>query len=41
LNVPVRAYADRRANLYDRVVNVQGGGNLAKWQVLAGYAHRF
>jgi hypothetical protein len=41
LNVPVRAYADRRANLYDRVVNVQGGGNLAKWQVLAGYTHRF
>ena len=41
LNVPVRAHADRRANLYDRIVNVQGGGNLAKWQVLAGYAHRF
>ncbi len=41
LNVPVRAHADRRANLYDRVVNVQGGGNLAKWQVLAGYTHRF
>jgi hypothetical protein len=41
LNVPVRAYADRRANLYDRSVQVQGGGNLAKWQVLAGYAHRF
>jgi hypothetical protein len=41
LNVPVRAHGDRRANLYDRIVNVQGGGNLAKWQVLAGYAHRF
>jgi len=41
LNIPVRAYADRRANLYDRLVNVQGGGNLAKWQVLAGYTHRF
>jgi len=41
LNVPVRAYADRRANLYDRAVQVQGGGNLAKWQVLAGYTHRF
>jgi hypothetical protein len=41
LNVPVRAYADRRANLYDRIINVQGGGNLAKFQVLAGYAHRF
>jgi hypothetical protein len=41
LNVPVRAYADRRANLYDRIVDVQGGGNLAKWQVLAGYSHRF
>jgi hypothetical protein len=41
LNVPVRALADRRANLYDRIVDRQGGGNLAKWQVLAGYAHRF
>jgi hypothetical protein len=41
LNVPVRAHADRRANLYDRIVQVQGGGNLAKFQVLAGYAHRF
>lgn len=41
LNVPVRAYADRRANLYDRVVNVQGGGNLARWQLLAGYTYRF
>jgi hypothetical protein len=41
LNVPVRAHADRRANLYDRIVDVQGGGNLAKFQVLAGYAHRF
>jgi hypothetical protein len=41
VNVPLRAYADRRANLYDRTVNVQGGGNLAKWQLLAGYTHRF
>jgi hypothetical protein len=41
LNIPVRAYADRRANLYDRLVNIQGGGNLAKWQVLGGYTHRF
>jgi hypothetical protein len=41
LNVPVRAYADRRANLYDRIVDVQGGGNLAKFQVLASYTHRF
>jgi hypothetical protein len=41
LNVPLRVHADRRANLYDRVVDVQGGGNLAKWQVLAGYTHRF
>jgi hypothetical protein len=41
LNVPVRVYADRRANLYDRIINVQGGGNLAKVQVLASYTHRF
>ena len=41
VNIPVRAYADRRANVYDRLVNIQGGGNLAKWQVLAGYTHRF
>jgi hypothetical protein len=41
LNVPVRAHADRRANAYDRLVNIQGGGNLAKWQLLAGYTHRF
>jgi hypothetical protein len=41
LNVPVRAHADRRANLYDRIVDVQGGGNLAKFQVLASYTHRF
>jgi hypothetical protein len=41
LNVPVRVYADRRANVYDRIINVQGGGNLAKFQVFAGYAHRF
>jgi hypothetical protein len=41
LNVPVRVHADRRANLFDRAVQVQGGGNLAKWQVLAGYSHRF
>lgn len=41
VNVPLRLHADRRANLYDRIVNVQGGGNLAKWQLLAGYSHRF
>jgi hypothetical protein len=41
LNIPVRVHADRRANLYDRIVNVQGGGNFAKWQLLAGYTHRF
>jgi hypothetical protein len=41
VNVPVRVHADRRANLYDRAVNIQGGGNLAKWQVLAGYTRRF
>jgi len=41
LNVPVRVHADRRANMYDRVIAVQGGGNLAKVQVLASYTHRF
>ena len=41
LNVPIRAHADRRANLYDRAVDIGGGGNLAKFQVLAGYSHRF
>lgn len=41
LNIPVRAYADRRANVYDRLTNFQGGGNLTKWQLLAGYTHRF
>jgi hypothetical protein len=41
LNVPVRVHADRRANLRDRVVNVNGGGNLAKIFVFAGYTHRF
>jgi hypothetical protein len=41
LNIPVRVHADRRANLYDRVLAVQGGGNLAKFQVLASYTHRF
>jgi hypothetical protein len=41
LNVPVRVHADRRANLYDRAVDIPGGGNLAKFQVLASYTHRF
>ena len=41
LNVPVRVHADRRANLRDRVVDVNGGGNLAKIFVFAGYTHRF
>jgi len=41
LNVPVRAHADRRANLHDRAVNIAGGGNLAKFLVFAGYTHRF
>jgi hypothetical protein len=41
LNVPVRVHADRRANLHDRVVNVNGGGNLAKVFIFAGYTHRF
>ena len=41
LNLPVRLDADRRANVYDRLTNFQGGGNLAKWQVLASYTHRF
>jgi hypothetical protein len=41
LNVPVRVHADRRANLRDRAVNVNGGGNLAKVFIFAGYTHRF
>jgi hypothetical protein len=41
INIPVRVYADRRANLVDRLDGIQRGGNLAKWQVLAGYTHRF
>ena len=41
LNVPVRAHADRRANLYDRQVDIAGGGNLARFQILASYTHRF
>jgi hypothetical protein len=41
MNIPVRIHPDRRANLYDRVIAVQGGGNLAKFQVLASYTHRF
>jgi hypothetical protein len=41
LNVPVRVYADRRANLGDRADNKPGGGNLAKLFVFAGYTHRF
>jgi hypothetical protein len=41
LNVPVRVFADRRANLYDRIIDRQGGGNLAKLQVLASYTHKF
>jgi hypothetical protein len=36
-----RVYADRRANLRDRLVNINGGGNLAKIFVFAGYTHRF
>jgi hypothetical protein len=34
-------HGDRRANLYDRVVNVNGGGNLAKTFIFAGWTHRF
>lgn len=41
VNLPLRVHADRRANVYDRAIDVQGGGNLAKWQILAGYTHRF
>jgi hypothetical protein len=41
LNVPVRVHADRRANLRDRVMNVNGGGNLAKIFIFAGYTYRF
>jgi len=41
LNVPIRAHADRRANLYDRQVDIAGGGNLAKFEVLVSYTHRF
>ena len=41
LNVPVRAHGDRRANLYDRVIDYGGGGNLAKFEVFAGYGYRF
>ena len=41
LNLPIRAHADRRANLYDREVEIAGGGNLAKFEVLASYSHRF
>jgi hypothetical protein len=41
LNIPVRVHGDRRANLYDRVVNVNGGGNLAKTFIFAGWTHRF
>jgi hypothetical protein len=41
LNVPVRAHANREANLYDQQIGIPGGGNLAKFQVLAGYTHRF
>jgi hypothetical protein len=40
-NIPIRAHADRRANLYDRTVDVAGGGNLAKYQIFASYSHRF
>jgi hypothetical protein len=41
LNVPIRAHADRRANLYDRAVDIAGGGNMAKFQVMASYSYRF
>jgi hypothetical protein len=41
LNIPVRVHADRRANLYDRIIAKHGGGNLAKYQMLVSYTHRF
>jgi hypothetical protein len=41
LNIPVRVHADRRANLRDRVMDVNGGGNLARTFIYAGYTHRF
>jgi hypothetical protein len=40
-NIPIRAHADRRGNLYDRSVDVAGGGNLAKYEIFASYSHRF
>jgi len=41
LSVPVRVDADRRANMIDRQLGTQGGGNLAKFEVFASYTHAF